>query len=190
MQSLSPSFCLKVSSGFSPFFSIPVCLFGGCPGSSLLRNIIPLFFSVIENFYIIYFLPLYYIIVTYIAILYLFLSFFSCFEQLCNLLFVYFSIFPPFFVFTYSLFTRILGITINELKQSAIFHTKSTCASEPNNTQSETRTAYGFTAFFPNKYFTLACPKKYHPIIVENAKKNIQIAINTLHIWGCCLLQA
>lgn len=66
------------------------------------------------------------------------------------------------------------------MKQSAIFHTKSTCASEPNNTQSETRTAYGFTAFFPNKYFTLACPKKYHPIIVENAKKNIQIAINTL----------
>lgn len=106
MQSLSPSFCLKVSSGFSPFFSIPVCLFGGCPGSSLLRNIIPLFFSVIENFYIIYFLPLYYIIVTYIAILYLFLSFFSRFEQLCNLLFVYFSIFPPFFVFTYSLFTK------------------------------------------------------------------------------------
>lgn len=106
MQSLSPSFCLKVSSGFSPFFSIPVCLFGGCQGSSLLRNIIPLFFSVIENFYIIYFLPLYYIIVTYIAILYLFLSFFSCFEQLCNLLFVYFSIFPPFFVFTYSLFTK------------------------------------------------------------------------------------
>lgn len=106
MQSLSPSFCLKVSSSFSPFFSIPVCLFGGCPGSSLLRNIIPLFFSVIENFYIIYFLPLYYIIVTYIAILYLFLSFFSCFEQLCNLLFVYFSIFPPFFVFTYSLFTK------------------------------------------------------------------------------------
>ena len=102
----SPSFCLKVSSGFSSFFSIPVCLFGGCPGSSLLRNIIPLFFSVIENFYIIYFLPLYYIIVTYIAILYLFLSFFSCFEQLCNLLFVYFSIFPPFFVFTYSLFTK------------------------------------------------------------------------------------
>ena len=97
MQSLSPSFCLKVSSGFSPFFSIPVCLFGGCPGSSLLRNIIPLFFSVIENFYI---------IVIYIAILYLFLSFFSCFEQLCNLLFVYFSIFPPFFVFTYSLFTK------------------------------------------------------------------------------------
>ena len=77
-----------------------------CPGSSLLRNIIPLFFSVIENFYIIYFLLLYYIIVTYIAILYLFLSFFSCFEQLCNLLFVYFSIFPPFFVFTYSLFTK------------------------------------------------------------------------------------
>lgn len=38
--------------------------------------------------------------------LYLFLSFFSCFEQLCNLLFVYFSIFPPFFVFTYSLFTK------------------------------------------------------------------------------------
>ena len=106
MQYLSPSFCLKVSSGFSPFFSIPVCLFGGCPGSSLLRNIIPLFFSVIENFYIIYFLPLYYIIVTYIAILYLFLSFFSRFEQLCNLLFVYFSIFPPFFVFTYSLFTK------------------------------------------------------------------------------------
>lgn len=106
MQSLSPSFCLKVSSGFFPFFSIPVCLFGGCPDSSLLRNIIPLFFSVIENFYIIYFLPLYYIIVTYIAILYLFLSFFSRFEQLCNLLFVYFSIFPPFFVFTYSLFTK------------------------------------------------------------------------------------
>ena len=106
MQYLSPSFCLKVSSGFFPFFSIPVCLFGGCPGSSLLRNIIPLFFSVIENFYIIYFLPLYYIIVTYIAILYLFLSFFSRFEQLCNLLFVYFSIFPPFFVFTYSLFTK------------------------------------------------------------------------------------
>lgn len=66
------------------------------------------------------------------------------------------------------------------MKQSAIFHTRSTCASEPNNTQSETRTAYGFTAFFPNKYFTLACPKKYQPIIVENAKKNIQIAINTL----------
>lgn len=106
MQYLSPSFCLKVSSGFFPFFSIPVCLFGGCPDSSLLRNIIPLFFSVIENFYIIYFLPLYYIIVTYIAILYLFLSFFSRFEQLCNLLFVYFSIFPPFFVFTYSLFTK------------------------------------------------------------------------------------
>ena len=99
MQSLSQSFCLKVSSGFSPFFSIPVCLFGGCPGSSLLRNIIPLFFSVIENFYIIYFLLLYYIIVTYIAILYLFLSFFSRFEQLCNLLFVYFFIFPPFFHF-------------------------------------------------------------------------------------------
>lgn len=103
MQYLSPSFCLKVSSGFSPFFSIPVCLFGGCPGSSLLRNIIPLFFSVIENFYIIYFLPLYYIIVTYIAILYLFLVVLNNYAIYYLYIFLFFL---HFFIFTYSLFTK------------------------------------------------------------------------------------
>ena len=32
-------------------------------------------------------------------------------------------------------------------------------------------------AFLPNKYFILASPKKYQPIIVENAKKNNATAI-------------
>ena len=64
-----------------------------------------------------------------------------------------------------------------ELKQSAIFHTRSTCASDPSTTHTATNTEYTFTAFGPNRYLIFACPKKYQPIIVENAKKNIQIAI-------------
>ena len=32
-------------------------------------------------------------------------------------------------------------------------------------------------AFLPKRYFILASPKKYQPIIVENAKKNKAIAI-------------
>ena len=37
----------------------------------------------------------------------------------------------------------------------------------------KTMAEYNFTAFAPNKYLILVCPKKYQPTMVENAKKNM-----------------
>ena len=42
-----------------------------------------------------------------------------------------------------------------------------------------TMTLYTGRAFSPNRALKLDWPKKYHPMMVENAKKNMQMAINT-----------
>ena len=60
-----------------------------------------------------------------------------------------------------------------------MFQIKSTFTADPATIHTATRIAYTFTAFDPNKYLIFASPKKYHPMIVENAKKNIQIAMKT-----------
>ncbi|WP_443081651.1 hypothetical protein [Terrisporobacter sp.] len=60
---------------------------------------------------------------------------------------------------------------------SDIVHTIDTSPRVPSKTQTHTNTPYILTAFEPNRYFIFASPKKYHPIIAENAKKNIQIDI-------------
>ena len=73
-----------------------------------------------------------------------------------------------------------LGNTINPLNKSERFHTKSILSREPITIQITTSTAYILTDFTPNKAFTLTSPKKYHPRIVEKAKKSMQIAINIL----------
>ena len=68
------------------------------------------------------------------------------------------------------------GITIRPLKKSERFHTRSTFNVEPTTTKQITSKEYTFEAFSPNKYFTFTSPKKCHPKIVENAKKNKQTA--------------
>src|SRR3712207_9565590 len=71
-----------------------------------------------------------------------------------------------------------LGITMIPLKKSASSQTKSTFNAQPINTKNITKTLYPGKAFLPNKYLIFASPKKYHPIIVEKAKKNNDIAMN------------
>lgn len=72
------------------------------------------------------------------------------------------------------------GITISPLKVSASSHTKSTCSVVPNTINIKTIILKGPNPFFPNKNLIFASAKKYHPIILENAKNSNAIATNTI----------
>ena len=73
-----------------------------------------------------------------------------------------------------------MGSTIRPLNMSDRFQTRSTLSVEPTTMNATTISAYILVAFLPNSALTFCSPKKYQPMMVENAKNSIQTATNTL----------
>ena len=75
-----------------------------------------------------------------------------------------------------------LGITINWLNKSESPHTKSLSPTVPRKMNTNATRMKGFCAFSPNKYVTFTFANKFHPRIVENAKKNNATAMKAAPI--------
>ena len=68
------------------------------------------------------------------------------------------------------------GSTIKLLKRSDKAHTRSFPPIVPRKMNTSATSMNGFTAFSPNNHWMLILAKRFHPRIVENAKKNKQTA--------------